>query len=215
MSHSVVNDTDQMTRPPVSADMDNTTEEVVVVDDEGDLFLKSGNTKFLVAKKVLTLVSPYFRAMFKPGFAEASLLSQQDTDKPPTIELFDDSTTAVKIVMRIFHWRDDREYLDLSLDTILEIAKLSDKYDFTRAIQMKSEDWLEHANHLNVPEEKNKRQQKLLEASFLFCNGEYFWKTLDQLARGQTATDVEEWAPAQCLPEGLKGASNAPSIFQC
>ncbi|MCJ1312682.1 hypothetical protein MMC25_006358 [Agyrium rufum] len=111
-----------------------------VFDPDGDVFLelqrdKPGLYVLQVSSKILSLASPVFAAMFRPGFKEGDALKRDGSCR---VALLEDGHIAMKTLCAILHFRQ-REIPDLGemkSDTkhLNELSTLADKYGCTDAL---------------------------------------------------------------------------------
>lgn len=103
-----------------------------VLDEDGDVLIKSGFKEFLVSSKILTLASPVFKAMFRSGFIEGTTV--RSAEHPLELPLSDDNPDALTVLLHILHFSPSRKCLKSDVDLQLELAQLSKKYDCIASI---------------------------------------------------------------------------------
>ena len=97
------------------------------IDEEGDLLVKSGASGFLVFSKILTLASPVFKAMLKPGFKEGNQV--RSVDNLLELLLPDDDPEALRVLFRGLHFLSKPDHFDFDMDLQFRLSQLTDKYD--------------------------------------------------------------------------------------
>lgn len=175
-------------------------------DPAGDLVLvvgPSNNQRSIRASsKVLSLASPVLAAMFSPQrFSEGTKLSTSD---PPEICLPDDDPEAVTAFCNVVHFREySGQQRPPSLNQLVSIAVLCDKYDAGLALNYRSELWL---HHLSVSE-ASRDYRNLLALAYAFNNQEHFWISSRNAMQYHVAECengiIDELLPL--LPNGLFG----------
>ncbi|ETI26079.1 hypothetical protein G647_02856 [Cladophialophora carrionii CBS 160.54] len=105
---------------------------VTDLDPNGDLLLKIGKKEapektrqLRISTSIMTLVSPFFKAMLRGGFQEGQL-SLSETN-PPSLELDVDDVEAMTTLCRIVH-HDKAAQVPVHLEHIVRVATLSDMY---------------------------------------------------------------------------------------
>jgi BTB/POZ domain len=126
------------------------------VDPDGDLLLKfscsSGvesqaeepvfNVHMRVSSKHLTIVSPVFKAMLqRDNFREGRELGNTGS---VTVPLADDDPDAFIIILDVVHCRSRQVPREISLEMLTRISVLVDKYQMVEAVEMFSNDWIQH-----------------------------------------------------------------------
>ena len=127
---------------PVATQSEPQSATIVVIDDDGDLYMDLPGGKLKVSRKVLTLTSPVFRAMLGAGskFAETA----RKVFAPDGIHIVsfgDDDFETMKIITRITHLQTDQVPESLSFDQLYQIAVLCDKYDLKRCLGQWPNTW--------------------------------------------------------------------------
>jgi len=116
------------------------------IDPEGDVYLCSDNFKVLVSSKVLSVVSPVFKALLGPHFAEGSQVSSAS---PGSVSLSEDNPEALVSLCQILHYQFHRVQYDPTLKFINSVAVVADKYDCVRALAQ----WSTNCLHLKLRNE--------------------------------------------------------------
>lgn len=104
-------------------------------DKNGDVLLEVGEGEKLtlrVSSKILTTVSPVFRAMFSGGFAESQNLS---STSPRVVPLPEDDKDAMRLLSLILHFRYDEVPTELDCQSFVRLATVCDKYDCVLAVK--------------------------------------------------------------------------------
>ena len=181
------------------------------VDEDGDAILRHSKTKeFLVSTKLLSLVSPCFKATFKAcaaearAFREASELRADGMITLPIIDCFDDDEKSLSVMLHTVHFSKKYETFKPGLDTQLAIAQVSAKYDCIVAMQRKSSVWLES---IVAEKQTTANQFKILATSYLLCHPAKFINTAHTLAQSLTQHDLQTVHSLDCLPDDLYGTS--------
>ena len=107
----------------------------IIIDADGDLSisLRGGNLK--VSRKVLSISSPVFRAMFGPEcrFKE-STGKEVERDGTQAVSFEDDDFQTMAINARIMHLQSDKVPEKLTFQQLYQVAILCDKYDLKRCL---------------------------------------------------------------------------------
>ena len=123
--------------------------------------------KLRVSSDTLQNTSTVFKALLGPRFMEGQRLSSIQSLE---IDLPDDAGVIMVIICQAIHFRKPFLPENLRPDLVLEIATLSDKYDFGKALHSFSKAWvdklLQNATCL--------ARCKLLAASYLLGLSDYF-----------------------------------------
>lgn len=112
--------------------------------------------------------SPVFRKMLGPHFKEGSQLSAS----APTEIPLDDDAGIVEIICMAMHLRYDPPLFHQTSSQILEIAKVSDKYDCGKALGALAEFWLK----TSATDGDVSSWRDMLTAAYLFRRHEPFAK---------------------------------------
>lgn len=109
-----------------------------VIDREGDVWISCGQQRLLVSSKILSVVSPAFNAMLKPGFREGNF--ERSPDTPLNLSLADDDAEALRTLLLIVHfeldtfqpnWRDElRQHKRLE-----NLVQVADKYCCSHVVE--------------------------------------------------------------------------------
>lgn len=171
-----------------------------VIDEEGDVLLRSGIKEFLVSSKVLALASTYFKTMFGSQFSEGRAL--RHTTDPLPLRISDDDPQALTVVLHTIHFSKQREYWELDVDKQLEVAVLSDKYDCIRALYSDSLRWLQSisAKECTIPS-----LWKSAIVAHLMHFPAQFNKRVSRLAQVLGAADLDGPLPLSNLPDAPQG----------
>ena len=156
-------------------------------DPAGDLVLKVGSgdevTLIRVHSRVLSLASPVFAAMLSPRFAEGQVLenSKAMVDSTTIINLPDDDPTAMILLCKTLHFREDAAQCSFYLtDILMDMAMICDKYDMSRALSSWSHIWIETC------QEDQYRPFCIAGISYRLGHHESFWKTTRGILRHST-----------------------------
>lgn len=171
-----------------------------IIDDEGDILLRSGVRESQVSSKVLALASSYFDAMFKSKFSEGCAILNSTT--PLSINISGDDPEALAVLLHTIHFSKKRRYLELSIDMQYNVAILSDKYDFARALYSDSQRWLMSTS---TKEHCISSLWKLTAVAYLMYHPVPFAERASQLAQILGADDLDGPLPLSSLPDALQG----------
>lgn len=171
-----------------------------VIDEEGDVLLRSAIREFLVSSKVLALASSYFDTLFRSEFSEGCAM--RNSAVLSSIKLSGDDPEALAVLLHTIHFSRKRRYLELQLDTQFNVAVLSDKYDCARALYSDSQRWLTSASA-----EKHciSSLWKSTAVAYLMYHPVLFAKQTSQLVQVLKADDLSGPLPLSSLPDGLQG----------
>lgn len=171
-----------------------------VIDDKGDIILRSKAKEFQVSSKILVFASPYFETMFKPEFPEGRAL--RSSSAPLTIDLLEDNSEALTVLLHTIHLSKKRRYWDLDLDMQFEVAVLSDKYDCTRALFSDSQRWL---MAVDAKTQSLPSLWKLAAVAYLMCHPVLFAEPARLMVRSLKAVDLEGPLPLAAFPDAFRG----------
>ncbi|XHG06613.1 hypothetical protein AWENTII_009800 [Aspergillus wentii] len=101
------------------------------LDPDGDVILVVEESKFLVSSKVLGLASPVFAALFSRKFSEGTQLVENSR---PEITLKDDNPDAMRIILRVLHFKDPKASYCKDAKELAVLAIHCDKYYCTKAL---------------------------------------------------------------------------------
>ncbi|EKD13763.1 uncharacterized protein L3040_005621 [Drepanopeziza brunnea f. sp. 'multigermtubi'] len=96
--------------------------------------------EMLVSSKHLALVSPVFKAMFRPGFKEGHELS---TTGKLNLPLDDDDPTAWEVILNIIHCRLEYVPCRVGLVFMISMSVLADKYQMVAALRYHAKIWID------------------------------------------------------------------------
>ena len=118
------------------------TSNVVVIDDEGDLYIELSDGKLKVSRKVMTLSSPVFLAMLgtRSKFAEAKGKSRTFNGLQ-VVAFLDDNLSEMIIVARIIHLQHSQVPRSLAFQQLYQMAVLCDKYDLRHCLGLWPKQW--------------------------------------------------------------------------
>ena len=173
----------------------------------GDMVLKlsSGDevTLIRVHSQVLSLASPVFAAMLSPKFAEGQTLEDDKgmVDSTTTIELPDDDPTAMSLLCKTLHFKEEAAQRTFYPPNILmRLAAICDKYNMSRALSPWSHIWIE-----NYPQESQDDRFKTAWISYGLEHHESFWKSTRDIVRNSTLAELN--IEHSFLPDNVMGES--------
>ena len=107
----------------------------LVIDREGDLYMKLDNGSLKVSRKALSLSSPVFHAMFGANskFKEATDMTPA-SDGVQIVLFKDDNFEAMTLVARIAHLQSEDVPTTLAFNQLYQVAVICDKYDLKRCL---------------------------------------------------------------------------------
>ena len=171
--------------------------ERVVIDDEGDVLLKTSTKEFLASSKALGLASSYFRTMFKSNFSEGR--ADRSPEKPLTLDATEDDTEALNVLLHSTHFAHTPGLAAPDIDLQLKISILSDKYECLRALHYHSQRWLAHTTYDNS-------LWKMATIAHLMHHPGRFAAAASQIAQRSTENFLQAVElPLQSLPDEMKG----------
>ncbi|KAM0127389.1 hypothetical protein ACHAO1_009562 [Botrytis cinerea] len=147
---------------------DETTNKIINFAPDGDIILVVGPEKkrFHVHSLFLKAASKPFLAMFRQEWQEGQSLLHQNG--PEEIRLPDDNAAALEIILAIIHHKNNEISESITASQVLEIALLSDKYDFLDAMKLASNTFLRS----DTKDESD--LMRLVVAAYLFRNARAF-----------------------------------------
>ena len=109
---------------------------IVPVDAQGDVMLvvkiSDRRQHVQVSSKVLSLASDVFDRMFNSKFREG--LAHHDSTSPILIPLLEDDGDALVVVCNALHYRKEATTEDISMEVLIKIAVLCDKYNMGNSL---------------------------------------------------------------------------------
>lgn len=168
--------------------------EIINIDGEGDVIVLCGPERMRVSSKILTLRSPVFKAMLKPGFREGNTIRSQQY--PLELSLPDDDGLLLLILFQFLHLGFSSQCPDTDLQ--VKIAQLCHKYDCTVSIRPQSARWLSPYADLST------LQKKFNIALLVDLNVE-FPEITAALIKNSSAADIDSLEILLPEPQCLKG----------
>lgn len=107
----------------------------LVIDPEGDLYMKLDGGSLKVCRKAISLSSPVFLAMLgvNSKFKEATDMTL-DRDGVQIVLFEDDKFETMTIIARIIHLQNDNVPVSMTFKQLYQVAVLCDKYDLKRCL---------------------------------------------------------------------------------
>ncbi|KAK2005372.1 hypothetical protein LZ32DRAFT_513826, partial [Colletotrichum eremochloae] len=148
--------------------------------------------RFLVHSELLTIVSPYFAALFGPVFREGRETKQGTSLQA---QLKEDDTEAMEIILSLLHFKTKDEYKNIEPRLLALVARESNKYGCTTALWHWIFRWLH-----DTPEPLNAEEHGcLLVATYLFGATDH-WKAISTRAIKQLAPGFRtSWSGQEVL----------------
>ncbi|KIW82528.1 hypothetical protein Z517_05555 [Fonsecaea pedrosoi CBS 271.37] len=125
------------------------------IDPIGDLVIEIENERLRTSSKVLSLASPVFAAMLRPGFREGTVRNTEDNLR--VVPLPDDDLDAFKLVCRVIHFQLDQIPQELEIDSLEKLALVCDKYQCTVALRHCAALWLQSLSDTYVAAQLNRQ----------------------------------------------------------
>ncbi|KAK2023107.1 hypothetical protein LX32DRAFT_601538 [Colletotrichum zoysiae] len=122
----------------------------IYLDDNGDLRLCVGADvderpqDFVVCSRALGRSSPVLKAMLFGGFAESR---PEQAGGEWSVDLPEDSTQAMEIVLNIVHGHFHLVPEELPLTRLYEVLTITEKYDMTVIVRPWSRSWMQAVKH--------------------------------------------------------------------
>ena len=185
--------------PPMAS---HTEIQNIDIDEEGDILVACGSKELRVSSKILTLRSPVFKAMLKPGFREGNTARSQEHPLP--LSLPDDNENALLVLFQVLHFGSARgSHPDIDLQ--LEITLLCHKYDCTTSIKNESRLWLFPKKNSHREIEDPDPLWKMVCITFLLDLDEEFQITATKLITKLSRADIDSLEMTHTLFQRLKG----------
>ena len=157
-------------------------------DPAGDLMLKLGSgdevTLIRVHSQVLILASPVFAAMLSTAFAEGRSLEDNKGlfNSTTTIDLPDDDPTAMSLLCKILHYKEDAAQQAFHPpENLIRLAVICDKYNMSKALSPWCHVWMEACHR-----EYKYGQVDTAGISYGLEHHETFWKSTQDILRHST-----------------------------
>lgn len=171
-----------------------------IIDEDGDVLVKTNSNEMLVSSKLLALASPVFKAMFNSKFREGSTI--RSVQKPLELPLPDDNPDALTVLFHTLHFSSKRTFHSLGADLQLHVAQSADKYQCTTSISGESGRWL---RSLSKSDQATSTLWTLSTIAFLMGRTDEFSNITAKLVLKSTAAELDHAAPNSALPETFKG----------
>jgi hypothetical protein len=113
----------------------------ITIDPEGEVIIACGDYSIRVSPNIFSMVSPVFRAMFKPNFLEGAELAKGIEIVP--IYLPDDDPEVFLIFCNVVHHRSNDIPPQPTPMQLCKMAVIVDKYDCGEAIRPWGILWLQ------------------------------------------------------------------------
>ena len=187
-------------------------------DPAGDLVLKlvSGDEVTLVRvhSKTLSLASPVFAAMLSPKFAEGQALEANRgmVDSTTTIDLPDDDPTGMSLLCKILHFKHDAAQRTVySLDLLMRLAVICEKYDMSRALSPWSTIWMNNGPTIIPQLEWPVTRFDRAWVSHALRHHESFWRNTRDIVRQSTLAELNIGHTSTLLPDNVISESPVQS----
>ena len=107
----------------------------LVIDPEGDLYMKLDGGSLKVSRKALSLSSPVFLAMLGANskFRETTDKTL-DHDGVQLVSFEDDNFETMTVIARIIHLQSDNVPATMTFKQLYQVAVICDKYDLKRCL---------------------------------------------------------------------------------
>ena len=99
---------------------------------------ESREIRFKVSSKHLSLVSPVFKALLRGGFAEGQ---KKNAGMLTEVRLHDDHPAALWLLLLIIHGQPKKVPASVSLETLIPISILVDKYELHEVAEVTTDVW--------------------------------------------------------------------------
>jgi hypothetical protein len=178
-----------------------------IIDPSGDIILDFYDSNdvqqgsCLVLTKLLSLTSPVFARMVRPGFSEGEEVLAGNR---PTIKVRGDEFPPMEIILKTLHYQGDMACI-LTTDLLAGLAKHADKYDCVKALGPWVSHWFENTQYGT---DKPKELGLSILAAYLF-HAERQFTEISQKAMLQLVPDfTSDWDQVdllELLPSRLPG----------
>ncbi|KAK5994309.1 hypothetical protein PT974_04782 [Cladobotryum mycophilum] len=167
----------------------------VPLDPDGDAILiledPTGEKRFLVSSKILSLASPVFSSLFTSGFKEGIQTRRGDC---PSIPLREDNADAMEIILSILHYKNDDIPNLMDAESLAHVAIQSDKYDCNHALKPWISHWCKSFRDVKQPKDMG----FMLLAAYLFRSVDFYGLS-KQAAQELPPTFTTEWEQHESL----------------
>jgi hypothetical protein len=184
----------------------------IVIDPTGDVVLEFYDSNdaqqgsCVVSTKVLSLTSPSFARMFKPGFEEGDIAL---AGGHPTIKIRGDEFLPMENILRILHYQGDAT-VNISAEILSHYAIHCDKYDFAKALGPWITHWFEKVQNGT---EKSKQLGHVILAAYMFRDEVQFTNVSQKAMLRLLPTFASEWDltdELELLPSKISGEPFRP-----
>lgn len=118
----------------------NLQPERIIIDNRGDVLVEAGSKRILVSSKILSMASSVFDAMLNSRFAEG--VATRSAADPLNLPVPEDDPEALEVLLHVLYFSCKRTYPELDIDTQLNVARLTDKYDCCTTVHGDGGRWL-------------------------------------------------------------------------
>ncbi|KAI9845354.1 MAG: hypothetical protein M1838_001778 [Thelocarpon superellum] len=138
-----------------------------IVDQDGDLLVHCGDTQFLVSSKVLSLISPMFKAIIATLVAapQVSGATPPQAGKPLELQFPNDNADVMALLFYVAHYSPKRHGLQVGSDRNLKLIELASKYDCIATIRLESQSWLRAMAQADVDNVENRKSSAIWQAA--------------------------------------------------
>ncbi len=161
---------------------------------------QEGNFDLYVSTRVLSLASSVFGKMFSSGYKEG--YEQNKGLRHIRVPLPEDDGDALLAICKVIHHRAGDLGSMFSASEILNIAYVSEKYDFTETLRHWSSTWLKESLEQSPREDLN----SILRAACMLDSWEEFSHISFDVIRHQTGSFIQHpLSEVVGLPESTNG----------
>lgn len=176
------------------------SQRVVVIDAEGDLYLEVGQTSFKVSRAAVRLASPVLKAMLSFGGAEdADCLVlpaiMQDFNPCPAVD-------AVQTMLLLCHWQFDSLPASLTLSELRYLSRACAQYSCTAVAVQHVRAWVQ--SYLDVSVTKGYQMLSLIWIGWIFKWKDVFLRGTSLLTESKCPAEFRT-LPVDFVPPGVKG----------
>lgn len=192
---------------------DNQGEGIKELDPNGDAIIVASHPtkptmKWRISSAILSMISPYFRAIFSANFREGIAVKNGEC---PEIELKEDDPDALDILLSIFHHQPEPKHQTLDAKMLAIVAEHCDKYQCSRAPTMHP--WAMLWFHNAPKPNESFEYAHLLAAAYMFKLSDYVTRVSIDIIR-DVDMDIEKLCAhdelTRMIPQDLQGKLSLP-----
>ena len=189
-----------MTSSPAPVGLPAELAQVKELDPDGDVIIScqapsddlnlESNVRFRVSSKILSLMSPVFKALLSSSFKEGTY--PRSTETPLDLPLPEDNTNAISALLHIAHMKSSLIDRDSPKDFITEVLDplivVADKYDCGQVVAAHYGEWLKDCR---ISKQSTKTLNSLAKVAYMLKLPNHFNPVAEELLLRTDITPVK------------------------